>query len=185
MDIKILSSGVVLDILVFLADNEGKEDLALLKDMVIGTQHSRKGVYNSLRTMEKQKLIKHRKIGKSKLYSLNSINPFVKQFKVLKTVSELGRFIELAGTYADKIIMYGSASRGEEISSSDIDVAIIATRELHEELNERIGKVRTKKKLSIQMFSPFELEELSSKDPVYYSEINRGITLWEEMHERV
>jgi len=185
MGLETFSSGVVLDILSFLADDEGKEDSALLKDIVINTKHSRKGVYNSLRTMEKQKLIKQRKVGKSKLYSLNTANPAVKQFKVLKTILELGRFTELAGSIADKIIIYGSASRGEEISTSDIDIAVIAPKELHGEVSEKAAKVRTKKKLSIRMFSSFEFEELKSKDPVYYSEIDRGIILWEGINEGI
>ncbi|MFW6210734.1 MAG: nucleotidyltransferase domain-containing protein [bacterium] len=185
MDIKILYSDVVLDILAFLADNDGKEDAALLKDIVSGTKHSRKGVYNSLQVMEKQKLIKQRKIGRSKLYYLNTVNPFVRQFKVLKTVSELNRFVELICTLAGKIIIFGSASRGEEIITSDIDIAVIASKEMHEEISEKASKVKTKKKLSIQMFSSFEFEELKSKDPVYHSEIDRGIILWEEMNEGI
>lgn len=185
MDVRMLSSGVVLNILAFLADKEGKEDFSLLKDIVSGTKHSRKGVYNALKIMEKQKLIRRRSIGRSKLYFLNTVNPFVRQFKVLKTISELSRFIELAGPIADKIILYGSASRGEEISTSDIDIVVIGPKEIHKEISEQISKARSKKKINIQAFSLFEFEELKTKNPVYFSEINSGIILWEGMNERI
>lgn len=181
-----LNSKINIDTLRFLADNAGianENKVNLVKHIISGTGYSRKGVYDALKKLISVDLVLYRQIGKSKVYELNNENPVIKQFKVLKTVIELGFLTEKLREKTKKIILYGSASRGDDGPGSDIDLAIIADEVEHEGIKDDIQKIKLKKKISAEFFTPFKFVELEKNDRIYYLEIDRGIVLWEEHGE--
>ena len=102
---------------------------------------------------------------------------------MLKTVIELNPFIEKLEESTKKIILYGSASRGEDRPESDIDLAILANDQEHDGIKDEISKFKSKKKINAELFTPVKFMELEKKDRVYYLEVDRGIVLWEEQGE--
>ena len=182
-----LNSRVNTDILRFLVDNSGKsgdeKDVNLAKRIISGTGYSRKGVHDALKELNRGNLITYRQIGKSKVYEINNDNRVIKQFKALKTVIELNPLIEKLQKGAKKIILYGSASRGEDRPESDIDLAILAEELDRDGIKDEISKFKSKKKINAELFTPVKFMELEKKDRVYYLEVDRGIVLWEEQSE--
>jgi len=185
-----LSSKVNIDIIRFLADKEGKfnkeedkKDITLAKHIVQETGYSRKGIYDALKKLSEKKMVKYMQVGKSKVYSINSDHPVIKQFKVLKAVIELHPLIDRICEFSKKIILYGSTSRGEDIAESDIDLAVISENIEHEDVRQIINKFKSKRKINAEIISPFNFEGLKRKNQVYYLEIDRGIILWEEKGE--
>lgn len=182
-----LNSKVNTDVLRFLADNSGKsgdeKDITLVKRIISGTGYSRKGIHDALKELTSGKLITYRQIGKSKVYKINNDNRVIRQFKVLKTVIELNPLIEKLEENARKIILYGSASRGEDRPESDIDLAILAESLDHDGIKGEISRFKSKKKINAELFTPVKFLELEKKDRVYYLEVDRGIILWEEQGE--
>ena len=85
--------------------------------------------------------------------------------------------------HADKIILYGSTARGEDTPDSDIDLLIIRDKLEKDETAKELKKVKLKKKINAEQFTPYEYEELKKKDPVYHAETDRGIVLWEKKDE--
>ena len=185
-----LNSKVNVDILNFLADNAGRSDnidegsINLIKHIVKKTGYSRKGVYDALKKLEKENLVVFRKIGKSKLYKINNNNPVVKQFKVLKTVIELNLLIGKLQEYSTKIILYGSTARGDDVFGSDIDLLILGEKINQEDIKRETDKFKLKKIINAELLTPFEYEALKKKNPVYYSETDGGIILWEDINEQ-
>lgn len=182
-----LNSKINIDILRFLTDNQGKfdnkKDFPLTKNIISGTGYSRKGVHNALKKLIKEELITYRQIGKSKVYEINNENVIIKQFKILKAVIELEPLIEKLKKITKKIILYGSVSRGEDNSKSDIDLVILADELDHDNIKEKINKFKSKKKINAQIFTPSKFMEIEKKDRIFYLEVDRGIILWEEQSD--
>ncbi len=165
-----------LKILSFLVENPGKELLG--SEIQKATLLSRAGVYIALRELIKQKLVYKTKKGRFLMYAVPYDEPMLKQFKVLRNTRLLKPLIDKLKPLSKKVILYGSASRGEDDPKSDIDLFILAKDS--DAVRSAVSELKTKKKIQIVIRSPSELVEFKNKEKVYYDEVNRGVTLWEE-----
>jgi predicted nucleotidyltransferase len=166
-------------ILDFLVRNPDKEFLS--REIQKATKTSKAGTNFSLKDLVKAKFVKREKRGKFYLYSIDSTSPVVKQLKILKTVIFLSSLIKEIRNSANKIILYGSKSRGEDTEDSDIDLFIVTNspKEIQRVIKERsIGK-----KIQLTMRTPLKYVEMETTDPTFYKEIERGIILWESKDE--
>lgn len=165
-----------LKILSFLVESPGKDFLG--NEIQKSTSISRAGVYIALRELIKQKLVSKTKKGKFLMYSVAYDEPVLKQFKVMRNTQSLKPLVEKLKVYSKKIILYGSASRGEDDPKSDIDLFILAKDP--DAAKSIVAGLRTKRKIQAVIKSASELADFQDKEKVYYEEVNRGITLWEE-----
>lgn len=173
--VDIFNTTNALKALSFLIKNPGKEFLG--SDIQRAVSISRAGVYIALRELVKQKLVFKTKKGRILMYSVLYDEPLIKQFKVMKNTQFLKPIIEKLKPFSEKIIFYGSASRGEDDLESDIDLFILAKNPLV--VKDIVSKLKTKKKIQVVVKSPSESADFCEKDKVFYGEVNRGITLWE------
>jgi len=159
----------------FLIQYPGNEFLE--KEIQKATKISKSGVNFALRDLYKTKLVKKQKRGKISFYSISFDHPIVKQLKVLKTMVNLEPLIEKNKKLSKKIILYGSCSRGENTSESDIDLFVVTNN------SNLISKVMNKNKISkrikLIVRSPLEYIEMEKTDPTFYKEVELGITVWE------
>lgn len=58
-------------------------------------------------------------------YTADHSNPVIKQYKVMTNVLQLAPNLEQLQARAIKIILFGSASRGEDYPDSDIDLFVL------------------------------------------------------------
>ena len=165
-----------LKILSFLVDNPGREFLG--SEIQKATSISRAGVYLALRELIKQKLVIKTFKGKFLIYSVAYENPVVRQFKVLKNILFLQPIILKLKSSAKKIILYGSASRGEDSPDSDIDFFVLSKEP--EETRAILSSLKLKRKIQAVVKSPSEWTEFKDKEKVFYEEVNRGIIIFEE-----
>ncbi len=170
-----LASTSAQKILGFLIQNPGRQFLA--NEIEKAAKISRAGVNFSLRKLAKEKLVIREKKAKIYLYSVDHADPVIKQLKVLKTAALLKPLLGKAKKISEKIILFGSCARGENIPESDIDVFILTNSQ--EKVAELIEKHRLSKKLQAVIRTPIKFEEMKNKEPVFFEEISRGITLWE------
>lgn len=168
-----------LKILSFLVENPGKEFLG--SEIQKATSISRAGVYIALHKLVKQKLAFKTQKGKFLTYSVAYNDPVVKQFKILKNILSLKPVISRLKPLAKKIILYGSASRGEDDSGSDIDLFILSNDP--QATKEMLSCIKTERKIQAIIKSPSELADFKEKEKVFYEEVSRGIVLWEERGE--
>ena len=165
-----------LKVLSFLVENPGKEFLG--SEIQKATSISRAGVYITLRELTKQRLVIKTKKGKFLMYSVVYEEPILKQFKVMRNAQLLKPLVDKIKPLSKKIILCGSASRGEDDPKSDIDLFILAKDA--GALKDIISNANTKRKIQAVIKSPTELADFKDKEKVYFEEVNRGITLWEE-----
>ena len=164
-----------LKVLSYIAGHPGENLLA--KEIEAATGISTMGVYLALKEFEAALYITADKKGKSFTYRLNHKNPQIRQFKVLKNVIELGPLVEKLKEYSDKIILFGSAARGEDGADSDYDL-FIQTEE-KESVEGIIAGYKRGRKIQVKQAGAVELAAIKKNDGVFYGEVMRGITLWE------
>jgi len=166
-------------IIEYLIQKPGKEFLS--KEIQVATKMSKAGANFALNDLVKTRLVNREKKGKTYLYTINDENSVVKQLKVLRTIMNLMPLIEKIKRKSSKIILYGSASRGENTEDSDIDLFIVTN------LTQEIERVALGKyylnKIQLIIRTPLKYIEMEKTDPIFYREIERGIVLWESKDE--
>lgn len=139
---------------------------------------SRGGVYLALSELKRQKLISVVKRGKFLFYSLAYDEPVIKQFKVLKNVLFLRRLVAKLKPSSRKIVLFGSFSRGENDSISDVDLFIVSQDP--QAANEAISSFKVKQKIQAVIKTAAELSGFKEKERAFMQEVERGIVLWEK-----
>jgi predicted nucleotidyltransferase len=108
---------------------------------------------------------------------LNHSSPVVKQYKILKNTEFIQLLAQELEKISDKVVLFGSSARGEDASDSDADMFVL-TKE-PEAVNKAIRNFKTKRKIQVIIRTPVAYANMESKEPVFFEEINRGITIME------
>ncbi len=135
----------------------------------------------SINTVKKwlELLVKYGILNRSKkaghiIYSLNPGHPFLKQLKILITVSRVYEAIRIFSEKGFEVYLFGSAARGEDTEKSDIDILIIGPIDnntlvtLSDKLNKSMGR-----EVSPVRYNQMEYAELSRKDKAFYENLER------------
>ena len=160
-------------ILEFLIQTPGEEYLS--REIQIAVKISKAGTNFALNDLVNAGFAQRKKRGKIYLYAVNFDHSIIKQLKVLKVIILLNPLLKKIKNKSQKIILYGSSSRGENTKDSDIDLFVV-TNSLPEV--EKIVKNSSKGKI-IQLIArtPLKYIEMEKTDPIFYTEIERGIVL--------
>lgn len=135
----------------------------------------------SLRKLEKLRLINFEQRGREKYYSVNLDNPFIKNFKISLNVLSIQELINEISIFSDRIILFGSYAKGLNVEDSDIDLFVLSSDK--SKINKILNKYKKEKKLSVILVTTIEFSLLKNKDKPLYDEINKGITLWDKRNE--
>ena len=173
----IMNNKSPLTIMKFLIENKGEfhvREIARKTDLSLGF------VSRVLRELHKERLISVRRKGRMTLYNIEANNPIVKQIKILFTVMKIYPLIKRISSFSRRVILFGSAARGENVPESDIDLFVIS---------KETPQVRTVVDkfpdiVPIIMGSP-EFNRLKSADPALYEQVNRGVVLWEQSEQQL
>lgn len=136
----------------------------------------------SLRALENAGLVIKEKKGRLVIYRANMENRLLREFKVLLTLMEINTLIQRLKETSSRTILFGSCATGEDTTDSDIDI-FIATQDKNR-IFELVEDYQTQieRKLSPIVMSPFEFEQLKTKDKPLYERINMGKIIF-EAHE--
>ena len=138
---------------------------------------SKGGVNLSLRELATEKLVRREKKGKVFLYSVEHTQPIIRQLKVLKNIELLSPLVGKIRGISKKIVLFGSSARGEDVPESDIDLFVLSNSP--KEAENAIKKYKFTRGLQLIIKTPVAFAEMDKKEPVFFEEISRGITLWE------
>lgn len=163
-------------VLDYLLDDPGHQYLAA--EIQKATGISKGGVNLSLRALASRGLVNRQKRGKIYLYSVDHSNPICKQLKVIKSLELIIPLIGKVSGKAERIILFGSAARGEDVKQSDIDVMVVSHHS-KEEVEKIIQGLKLHKKLQVIIRDPIAFAEMEKQDPIFFEEVSRGISVWE------
>jgi predicted nucleotidyltransferase len=164
-----------LKVLAFLAKNPGQEFLS--SEIQTAVSVSRAGAYLALQDLTRERLVIKEERGRFHLYSVNYENSIVRQFKVLMNVILLEPLILKIQQVSVRIVLFGSASRGEDTSSSDIDLFVLSMDP--ETIKELLTSFKTERKIQPIILAPTEWPDFREREKVFFEEIEKGIVLWE------
>lgn len=129
-----------------------------------------------LKSLHNKKLIFKKAKGHMKFYQIDQKNSEITKFKIITAIERLDPLLPKLKKFSQKIILFGSASRGEQTFGSDIDLFILS--------NNKNGVRSFLKKINPGLFikaiikTPGEWAEMEVKEPEFYQEIKNGITLY-------
>jgi len=147
-----------------------------LRDMAKIIDRSVSGIHTAIKDLERSNLVVSRTSGKNKYIQANWSNPSIRTFKIFmntyEVYSSILPFIERIG----KAILYGSCSRGDDTSESDVDMFILSMeKDLRSDLPEEIHG----RSVNYRIVNGPELLTLRKNDPGYIREVEKGIVLRE------
>lgn len=151
------------------------------KEIQKTTTLSKAAVHFVLNKLFKLGLIEKDQKGKTYLYRIRSSYPvisIVKQFKILNNLITCLPLVRKLMLVSQKVILFGSASRGEDLQKSDIDLLVVT----HDtkEVKGLAEKEFLGRKVQIITKTPVAFAELEKKDPIFFREVELGIVLWEK-----
>jgi len=163
-----------LKILGYVIENPGREFIE--KEIQKATGISKAGVNLALRRLAQKRLVERKRRGRMYFYTSQVNNPLIKQLKILKNMARLSPLVKKLKDLSQKIILFGSWSRGENLKDSDIDLCLLTNSA--EEVQQIVKKSSLRNKLQLIIRTPTGFAELEKKDPVFFKEIDRGIVLF-------
>jgi predicted nucleotidyltransferase len=124
----------------------------------------------------KEEIISEEKRGNMNFYQINDRNPIVKQTKITAAIEALIPLVDKIEQNAKEIILFGSASRGEQTNNSDIDLFVLTHQP--EIIREDILKYAKKMGIKAVIKTPNQWSEMQSQEPEFYNEVKHGIKLF-------
>lgn len=163
----------------YLCENSGKDFTGSAVQKAIGA--SRAGVFLAMKQLINEGFVKNEAKGNLGIYSADTSNPAVKQFKTLMNVMELKSIVEKLKAHATSTVLYGSCARGEDMADSDMDIFIISHDP--DRVREILKSIKLKRRIQAVIKTPVEMADFKQKEALYAGEVERGIILWKERDE--
>lgn len=113
--------------------------------------------------------------GRMGFYQISRNSPELKKFRINSALEKINPLLPKLKKHSQKIILFGSASRGEQTLGSDLDLFILSADK------KKVKAALEKTGLRIQPIikTPGEWSELEITEPEFYREIKNGITLYD------
>lgn len=161
-------------ILRFLLERPGEQfydrQISLLSNV------SRAGTNFALRDLAKTGIIEKEKKGKMNFYHLSLNTVLVKELKIILNLMLLKELTEKTMEYCSKIVLFGSAAKGENAKESDLDILFITTDK--QKVNSIVLKDRLREEIQPVIVTQNDFIKMKTENPVFYKEINEGKVLW-------
>ena len=142
------------------------------------TNVSRAGTNFALRDLVKARLAQRQRRGRMYFYTIDLKDTLVKYLKIVQNITLLYSLINKLKPISLKVILYGSAGKGENLKDSDLDIFTLSRNQ--KEVKSIFFKSPLRKHLQYIVNTPNEFARLKKKNPVFYKEISNGIVLWEQ-----
>lgn len=156
------------------------------KEISEQTNYSKGATNQSLRLLSSMEIIFREKKGSLFLYRLNINNIVLIQFKMFETLMGIQKLTRSIQSYCYQIILFGSCAAGANCIESDIDLFIKTDeKKLVQKVITRFN--RNIPHLKVAIYDPLEILEAQKVDKAFFTQVKKGITLWEGRpnHERL
>lgn len=160
----------------FLADYPEKEFYG--QEIAKKVNCSKASASGLLKVLTAKKIVHKKTKGHMNFYQINQKSLEVKKFKINLALAKIKPAISKLDKLSQKIILFGSASRGEQTFDSDLDLFILAGNN-KEEIKSELKKINSKLRINAVIKNHSEWAEMEIKDPEFYREVNSGIILYE------
>ena len=136
-------------------------------------------ISKNLKNLEKLGLVKREDVGNLVFYQADINNALLKHMKICFTLLELNELIQEIRSDSNVSILYGSCSKGEDTSESDVDLFIETLEKERIKKTINLFQKKMNRKISPLIVTPDEAYQLKANDEYLYSNIFEGIVLHE------
>lgn len=164
-------------VLAFLLLHPGEEFYDRQMSRLTGV--SRAGTNFALRGLVKAGIALREKRGRMYFYTVDAKDGFIQHLKIVQNITFLYPLIKKLRNVSLRLVLYGSASKGENLNDSDLDLFILSRNP--QEAKAIIYKSQLTEKIQYVVNTPNEFAKLKKQNPVFYGEISAGISLWEKV----
>jgi len=162
-------------IIMLLADYPEREFYSQeIANKVRGSKASASGL---LKVLSHQGVVFKKVKGRMKFYQINQRSPELKKLRINLAMEKLNPLLSRLEKLSQKIILFGSASRGEQTSGSDIDLFVLSRDK--NKIREFLKNLSAGSRLKAVIKTPGEWSELEINEPEFYQEIKNGIILYD------
>jgi predicted nucleotidyltransferase len=147
------------------------------QEIVKKVKCSKASVSTLLKAMSKVGIVLCKQRGHMKFYQINPRSADVKKFKINSAIEELKPILPKLSKLSQKIILFGSASRGEQSYNSDLDLVVLSNEK--NKIKKIIKSANSIWPLKAIIKTQSEWSEVEIKDPEFYREVKSGIILFE------
>jgi len=151
------------------------------QEIVERTDVSRSAVNLATRSLHQAGLLLRERRGRMNFYAADDHHPFVRQFKVLDTISRLEPLLRELRPLTFRVILFGSCAEGTDAADSDVDLFILASD--RSQVMRVIGHCRFDRPIQPIVVNSQELAAMKQEEPAFYTQVQRGIVLWEATNE--
>ncbi|MDP2183824.1 MAG: nucleotidyltransferase domain-containing protein [Actinomycetota bacterium] len=131
-------------------------------------------VHVALAALVQDQLVASRNVGRTKLYWVDTDDPLIKTLKIAQAIRRVRTAIAPVRDKLDLAILYGSSSRGENRSGSDVDVLVVA-----DDAESVMVELAQHQWLQPVVLTPESHMQLIAEAGTFASEVARGITVLE------
>jgi len=160
-------------IIQLLADYPGREFYG--QEIAKKVKCSKSSTSGILKSLTAKGIVSKKVKGYMKFYQINLKSPEVKRLRIDLVLEKLNPLLPKLRKISQKIILFGSASRGEQTFDSDIDLLILTNSKL--DVQAALKKTSSKMKIKAMIKTPGEWSEMEIKEPEFYQEVKSGMIL--------
>lgn len=137
---------------------------------------SKASVSGILKALADKKIVFKKVKGHMKFYQINQGSSEVKRARIDLALEKLGPALAKLKKSSQKVILFGSVSRGEQTAGSDIDLFILSADK--NETRKILEKTSRNLQIKAIIKTGSEWAEMEMQEPEFYQEIKNGITLY-------
>lgn len=128
----------------------------------------------ALRTLAREGLVQTRSYGRTLVFGVSASDPLVRHIKIVRTLARLRELTNELSEISDSVVLFGSASVGEDGGDSDIDLFVVSRDpEAVRQAAARFPRVQ-----AVAVTPEQHMKELAEGSTLA-AEAARGIRLWE------
>jgi len=127
----------------------------------------------ALSTLVAEGLVVQERVGRTGRYTVDTADPLTRQLKIARAVRLVQHAILPLRDELDLVVLFGSASRGEDRQGSDVDVLVVAR-----DASAVQASLSRHQWLQPVVLTPERHMVLIAEDGTLAKETARGITIW-------
>ena len=153
------------------------------REIARGTKISYGSANKVLNQLYKKGLVNRKNEGRMCYYSIDTSNPYIKDFKALNNLLLIEPLVEKLKTCSRKIVLYGSWAEGLDSETSDIDIFIVSSDQ--DKVKSIINKFSSSqkaanRKIQAVIAAPADLLNQDEREKVFNKQLEQGKLLWEK-----
>lgn len=162
-------------ILEFLSANADKQYTE--KEISDSMKAKRSSINLALHVLVEEDIINKKKVGRTSLYGADANHIIIKELKILQNLLLIYPLIEKLKPESQKILLFGSSSKGTNTAESDIDL-FVQTNNV-KKIREIVNSSQLKDKIQLITKTPKEMLVINNEKPLFFQEIEKGKLIWE------